>query len=184
MGNRSSDDVFVHPTAEVSPKAKIGAGTKIWNQSQVRENAVIGRNCIISKDCYIDHAVRIGDGCKIQNGVSVYHGVELEDGVFLGPHSVFTNDLYPRATNKEWTVIPTHVCKGASVGAGAVIICGNTLGSYCMIGSGAVVTKDVPPHAMVVGNPARIIGYVCFCGRPLSSGALAPAHLTCERCRK
>ncbi len=159
--------IIIHPTAEVSPQAQIGAGARIWNQVQVREGAVLGENCILSKDVYIDNGVRIGSRVKIQNGVSVYHGVTVEDDVFLGPHMVFTNDMYPRSFNADWEVSETLVKRGASIGAGAVIICGATLGEYCMIGSGSVVTKDVPPHALVVGNPGRVIGGVCCCGRPL-----------------
>ncbi|MCX5975385.1 MAG: acyltransferase [Coprothermobacterota bacterium] len=158
---------YIHPTAEVSPKAQIGAGARIWNQVQVREGVVLGENCILSKDVYIDSGVHIGAGVKIQNGVSVYHGVTVEDDAFLGPHMVFTNDLYPRSFIGDFEVFETLVKRGASIGAGAVIICGTTLGEYCMIGSGAVVTKDVPPYALVVGNPGKVIGGVCRCGRPL-----------------
>lgn len=174
---------MIHPTAEISPKAKIGAGTKIWNQCQVRENAIIGEQCILSKDVYVDQGVKIGHRVKIQNGVSVYSGVTVEDDVFLGPHCVLTNDFRPRAFNAEWKVVSTRICKGASVGAGAVIVCGVELGAYCMVGAGAVVTKSVPPHALVVGNPARVIGWVCFCGErynPNSSGE----SVCSPRCRE
>ena len=158
---------YVHPSAEVSPEASIGDGTKIWNGAQVREGAVIGKDCILSKDVYVDAGVRIGDRVKIQNGISVYHGVTVEDDTFLGPHMVFTNDMYPRSFNPDWQVRETLVCHGASIGANATIVCGTVLGAYCMIGAGAVVTRDVPSHALVVGNPARIIGAVCRCGLPL-----------------
>ncbi|TCS83373.1 acyltransferase [Tepidibacillus fermentans] len=159
--------IFIHPSAEVSDRAKISEGTKIWNQAQIREDVEIGENCIISKDVYIDKGVKIGNRCKIQNGISIYHGVEIEDDVFLGPHMVFTNDLYPRAYNDEWIVTPTRIKKGASIGANATIVCGNEVGRYAMVAAGAVVTKDVPDYALVVGNPARIIGYVCECGRKM-----------------
>lgn len=180
-------EVSVHPTAEVSPKATVGRGTKIWNQVQVREEAVIGEDCILSKDVYIDAGVHIGSRVKVQNGVSVYHGVTVEDNVFLGPHMVFTNDRYPRSFNADWQVVETLVRKGASIGAGAVIICGITLGEYSMIGSGAVVTKDIPPHALVVGNPARIVGGVCTCGLPLrlADRLLEPAEtFRCSHCHE
>ena len=157
--------VFIHPTAEVSPDAIIGDGTKIWNNAQVREKSEIGTNCIISKNVYIDTCVKIGNNCKIQNNVNVYHGVFIENDVFLGPSMTFTNDLYPRADNQEWEIVQTIVRQGVSIGANATIICGVTLSDYAMIGAGAVVTKDVPQHALVVGNPARIIGYVCKCGQ-------------------
>ena len=160
-------DVYIHPTAEVSPGANIGAGTKIWNQAQVRENAVIGTYCVISKNVYIDAGVMIGSGVKIQNNVNVYHGVTVEDDVFLGPSMTFTNDRFPRAFNSDFHVSETLVRRGASIGANATIRCGITIGEYAMVGSGSVVTKDVPSHGLVVGNPARQIGWVCKCGARL-----------------
>lgn len=153
-------DVFIHPTANVSDSATIGEKTKIWINTQVREGARIGTNCIISKDTYIDSEVTIGNNCKIQNGVSVYHGVTIEDDVFVGPYAVFTNDRIPRAFNADWQVTPTLVKTGASIGANATIVCGVTLGEYCMVAAGSVVTKDVEPYSLVVGNPARHRGYV------------------------
>ena len=158
-------DYFVHETAEISKDAIIGKNTKIWHQSQIREGAKIGENCIISKCVYIDFDVKIGNNVKIQNGVSVYHGVEVEDDVFLGPHMTFTNDLYPRAFNSNWELVKTLVKKGASIGANATIICGTIIGEYAMVGSGAVVTKNVPPYGLVFGNPAKLNGFVCKCGR-------------------
>ncbi len=160
-----SDGRFIHPTAEVDPAAVIGAGTKIWNNVQIREKAEIGEQCIVGKSVYIDHTVRIGDRVKIQNSVSIYHGVTIEDDVFLGPHMTFTNDLYPRAFDPEWHVTATMVRQGASVGANVTIVCGVELGSYCMVGAGAVVTRDVPPHALVLGNPAKVVGFVSRLGR-------------------
>jgi acetyltransferase-like isoleucine patch superfamily enzyme len=153
-------DVFIHPTANVSPKAMIGAGTKIWINVQIRENAVIGEGCIISKDVYVDHAVRIGDRTKIQNSVSVYHGVEIGDEVFVGPNVAFTNDRVPRAFNAEWQITPTRVARGASIGANATIVCGVTIGEYAMVAAGSVVTRDVPPYTLVMGNPARAVAKV------------------------
>lgn len=157
--------VFIHPTAEVSDQAKIGDGTKIWNLAQVREDSVIGENCIISKNVYIDEKAVLGNRVKVQNNVNVYHGVEVEDDVFLGPSMTFTNDFYPRAFNEDWEITNTYVKKGASIGANATIVCGVTIGEYAMVGSGSVVTKDVPAYALVVGNPAKQIGWVCKCGR-------------------
>ena len=170
----SKTDKFIHPSAYVSQEAEIGEGTKVWINSQIREGAVIGRDCIISKDTYIDAGVRIGERCKIQNGVSVYHGVTLEEEVFLGPNAAFTNDFYPRAQNPSWQVKETLVKKGASVGANATIVCGNTLGEYSMVGSGSVVTHDVPPYTLVVGNPARPSGKVCQCGHKLEDNFVCP----------
>ncbi|NUM75565.1 aminotransferase class V-fold PLP-dependent enzyme [candidate division KSB1 bacterium] len=186
--NSSRKDIFIHETAAVSEQAEIGAGTKIWHYVHVREGAKIGRNCVLGKDVYIDHYVSIGDGVKIQNGVSVYHGVTLQDEVFLGPNAVFTNDLLPRSHHTDWRVVETVVEKGASIGANATIVCGVRLGTHCMVGAGAVVIKNVPPHALVVGNPARIIGYVCVCGRHLHRDYhIANTNLhqfVCESCKR
>lgn len=169
MGN-----YYVHATAEVSETASIGDGTKIWNQAQVRNDAVIGANCIISKNVYIDEHVSIGNGVKIQNNVNVYHGVTIEDDVFLGPSMTFTNDMYPRAFNSDWKITETLVRKGASIGANATIRCGITVGEYAMVGAGSVVTKDVPAYALVVGNPAKRIGWVCKCGTKLNENGMCP----------
>jgi UDP-2-acetamido-3-amino-2,3-dideoxy-glucuronate N-acetyltransferase len=162
-------DVFIHPLAVVDEGAQIGEGTKVWHFAHVRSSAKIGKHCTVGKDVYIDTNVTIGDNVKIENGVSVYQGVTLEDEVFCGPHMTFTNDLHPRAHGEFWEITDTLVKRGASIGGNATIICGITLGSYCMIGGGAVVTKDIPAHALVVGNPGRITGFVCKCGRPLKN---------------
>ena len=170
------ENVFIHKTAEVSERASIGEGTKIWNQAQVRENAVIGKNCVISKNVYIDAGVKIGSGVKIENNVSVFHGVTVEDDVFLGPSMTFTNDMFPRAFSKDWEVEDTLVEKGASIGANSTIRCGITIHRYAMVGCGSTVTKDVPAHALVVGNPARQKGWVCKCGCKLDK------DLSCPKC--
>lgn len=167
--------IFIHPTAEVSDKAQIGDGTKIWNLAQVREDCQIGENCIISKNVYIDTKVILGNRVKVQNNVNVYHGVEVEDDVFLGPSMTFTNDFYPRAFSEDWQITRTYVKKGASIGANATIVCGNTIGQYATVGSGSVVTKDVPDYALVVGNPAKQIGWVCKCGHKLDENCVCPA---------
>lgn len=171
-------DVFIHDTAEVSDKADIGLGTKIWNNAQIRENVKIGTNCIVSKNVYIDAGVNIGDRVKIQNNVNVYHGVTVGNDVFLGPSMTFTNDMYPRAFNLDWEVSETKVEDGASIGANATIICGVNIGKYSMIGSGSVVKHDVPQFALVVGNPAKKIDYVCKCGCRLWNG------MECSKCGK
>jgi len=154
------NNIYIDKTANVSPEAKIGNGTKVWVNSQIRENTDIGKNCIISKDTYIDTGVTIGNNCKIQNSVSVYHGVIIEDDVFVGPNACFTNDKVPRAFDPEWTITPTLVKKGVSVGANSTIVCGVTLGEYCMIAAGSVVSKDVEPYSLVMGNPAKHYSYI------------------------
>ena len=165
--------VRIHSSAVVSDQAEIGDGTQIWLFCQVRERAKIGRDCVFGKNVYVDYDVTIGDGCKVQNNVSLYVGVTLEDGVFCGPHACFTNDKVPRAVNPDmspkglddWTISKTLVRSGAAIGANATIVCGVTIGRWAMVGSGAVVTRDVPDHALVLGNPARVVGWVCACGR-------------------
>lgn len=160
---------FIHPSAEVHPSVQIGRGTKIWHQAQIRENARIGEDCNISKDVYIDIGVTLGNRVKIQNGVSVYHGVVLEDDTFVGPHASFTNDPMPRSFSVDWEVVPTYVRRGAAIGANATIICGVTLGPYSMVAAGSTVTNDVPPHALVIGSPARVVGYICRRGHRMTA---------------
>jgi UDP-2-acetamido-3-amino-2,3-dideoxy-glucuronate N-acetyltransferase len=182
--------IRIHPTADVSPKAIIGEGTAIWHQCQVREGVHLGQECILGKNVYVDFDVQIGNRVKIQNNCSVYHGATIEDGVFLGPHVVLTNDLYPRAINPDgtlkgaddWDISPIRIGYGAAVGARSVVLPGVTIGRFAMIGAGSVVTRDVPAHGLVVGAPARLIGYVCACGhrlRAATDGGLACA--TCGR---
>jgi len=177
-------DVFIHPLAVIDEGAKIGEGTRIWHFAHVRGTAKIGKDCTIGKDVYIDADVVIGNNVKIQNGVSVYNGVTIEDDVFCGPHMTFTNDLYPRAFSASWEIMKTTVKRGASIGAHATIICNITLGEFCMIGSGAVVTHDVPPYGLVLGNPARLVGFVCKCGQPLSEEVSRSDKSIIMRCAK
>lgn len=155
-----SDNIYIHETAHVSDKSTIGSGSKIWINVQIRENSSIGDDCIISKDVYIDHSVNIGQRCKIQNGVSIYHGVTIGNDVFVGPNACFTNDKIPRAFNADWKITPTKINDGASIGANATIVCGVTIGEYAMVAAGSVVTKDIPPYTLVVGNPARAIAKI------------------------
>jgi len=183
----------IHETAEVSELAMIGENTSVWHHVQIRENARVGSNCILGKDVYVDRDVIIGDNVKIQNGASIYHGVTLEDGVFIGPGACLTNDKYPRAItplgelkgDEDWEVQATAVRRGASVGAGAIVLPGVVLGRFSMVGAGAVVTGDVPDHGLVQGNPARLVGYVCACGRGLSAeeGEQTPGRMTCASCK-
>jgi acetyltransferase-like isoleucine patch superfamily enzyme len=169
------EGVTVHESADVSDSADIGVGTRVWHEAQIREGAVIGKECIIGKGVYIDSKVRIGDRCKLQNGVFVFHGFNLEDGVFLGPGVMLLNDKNPRAINPDgtlksdadWTASEGVVKNGASVGGGVVVLPGITIGRFAMVGSGSVVTRDVPDHGLVYGNPARLKGYSCMCGNEL-----------------
>jgi UDP-2-acetamido-3-amino-2,3-dideoxy-glucuronate N-acetyltransferase len=175
---------FIHPTAEVSSEASIGAGTRVWHQCQIMNGARIGCECNLGKGVFVDAGVVIGDRVKIQNGVSVYRGVTVADECFLGPNMVFTNDMYPRAMNHSFEVTSTRVEHGASIGANATIVCGVSLGDYSMVAAGSVVTKDVPPHTLVRGNPARPVAYVCNCGKPLGIAypVSAPASVSCLHC--
>lgn len=156
----SFKEVYFCTTSKVSEKSIIGEGTKIWQNVQVREDAKIGKNCNISKDCYIDTNVIIGDNCKVQNGVSIYWGVTIEDDVFVGPNTCFSNDKIPRAFNLDWKITPTIIKKGASLGANSTIVCGITIGEYAMVAAGSVVTKDVEPYSLVMGNPAKHYSYL------------------------
>ena len=152
---------MIHESAYVEEGATIGENTNIWHFVHVRKNASIGKNCNIGKDVYIDINVKIGDNCKIQNFATLYHGLTMGDDVFVGPHVCFTNDIYPRS--EVWSdekVAKTIVKDGASIGANSTIVAGVIIGTYAMIGAGSVVTKDVPDYALVLGNPARIVGRV------------------------
>lgn len=184
--------VRIHPTAEVSEKARIGEGSSIWHQAQVREGVSIGEKCIIGKGVYVDEGVSIGNNVKIQNYVSVYHGLTIEDGVFIGPHVCFTNDMRPRAVNPDgslkaaddWVLSETLVKRGAALGANSTIRCGITIGEWAMVGSGSVVTKDVPAHGLVYGNPARLHGFVCACGEITEKESQSDRSVTakCPKC--
>ena len=156
---------MIHPTAVVEPGAVVEEGSRIWHFVHVREGAVVGAGTQLGKSVYVDAGARIGARCRIQNFVSVYAGVTLEDDVFVGPSAVFTNDLFPRAGNTEWSLVPTLVRRGASIGANSTIVCGVTIGEWAMVAAGAVVTHDVEAHRLVMGAPAEPRGWVCRCGR-------------------
>lgn len=160
-----SDSTYIHPTAAIDARAQVAEGTKVWINVQIRELAKVGRGCILGKDVYVDRNVKIGDRCKIQNAVSIYDGVTIEDDVFVGPHACFTNDKLPRAFVADWEITPTLVKKGASIGANATIVCGVTVGEYAMVAAGSVVTRDVPPYTLVMGNPARAVARIDQRGR-------------------
>jgi UDP-2-acetamido-3-amino-2,3-dideoxy-glucuronate N-acetyltransferase len=173
-----------HESAVIEAGAVIGEGTRIWHHGHVRTGAVIGAHCNLGQNVYVDNGAVIGDLVKCQNNVSVYEGVTLEDEVFVGPSAVFTNDRFPRAQNPEWIVVPTTVRRGASIGANATIVCGIVLGEYSTVGAGAVVTRSLEPHELVVGNPAHRIGWVCRCGKVVSRSHQRPADFKCDDCTK
>ena len=159
----------VHPLAVVEDGAHLGANVSVWHFSHVRSGSSIGDDCVLGHCAFIDENVVIGNRVKIQNKVSIYNGVTIGDDVFVGPHVCFTNDLVPRAFNKEWEITSTTVEKGVSIGANSTIRCGITIGKYSLIGAGAVVTKDIPPFALVLGVPGQLSGRVCYCGRKISA---------------
>jgi len=179
ISSPDSKDYFVHESSYVDEEVEIGAGTKIWHFSHVLSGSRIGENCNIGQNVVIGPDVAIGNGCKVQNNVSIYEGVTLEDEVFCGPSMVFTNVYNPRSAIRRMDELRTTlVKKGASIGANATVLCGITIGCYSFIGAGAVVLKDVPDYALVVGNPGKQKGWMCECGVRLDDS------LTCPVCEK
>ncbi|ANM30201.1 acetyltransferase [Acidobacteria bacterium Mor1] len=186
-------NAWAHPTAILEADVELGEGTKVWDNAHVRHGARIGKHCIVGDKSYIAYDVRIGDYCKLNTAVYVCAEVTLEDFCMVSAHVVFTNDRFPRAGNLELTglassdpdehTLPTRVCRGTTIGANATIGPGLTLGEFSMIGMGAVVTRDVPAHGLVIGNPARQVGWVCACGEPLFRGGSATEE-TCGRCSR
>jgi acetyltransferase-like isoleucine patch superfamily enzyme len=179
--------MFIHPTAIVETR-ELGEGTRIWAYTHVMDGVSIGIDCNIGEHCFVESGASIGNQVTIKNGNMIWEGVHLEDGVFVGPQVVFTNDLYPRSprlpqvkkryADRDW-LKSTVIKHGASVGAGAVILAGVTIGQFCLVGAGSIVTKNLPSHALAVGRPARVRGWVCQCGQPL---AFATGTASCSRC--
>ncbi len=188
----------VHASAELEAGVSVGPRSSVWNRAVLRSGASLGAECVIGRDAFIDEGVHLGDRVKVQNGALVYHGVTVGDGVFIGPGAILTNDRYPRAVTAtgeladadDWTVSPIELRDGCSIGAGAVVVAGITVGRFATVGAGSIVTHDVPDYGLVAGNPARRLGWVCACGARLadSTGSNAPpnpspdAALACPRC--
>jgi acetyltransferase-like isoleucine patch superfamily enzyme len=188
----------VHASAELEADVSIGPKTSVWNRAVLRSGASLGAECIVGRDAFIDEGVQLGDRVKVQNGALIYHGVTVGNGVFIGPGAILTNDRYPRAVTAtgelargdDWVVSPIELRDGCSIGAGAVVVAGTTVGRFATVGAGAIVTRDVPDYALVAGNPARRLGWVCACGSRLvgPDGAYAApnpspnAPLACPRC--
>jgi len=176
----------IHPTALVERGAEIGAGSRVWQFTVVKKGARIGRDCNLGAHCYVERGATVGDGATVKNDVALWEGVALEDGVFVGPNAVFTNDVHPRSPRLPEAAAryetlsavlkTTLVKRGATLGAGAMILAGTTIGRFATVGMGAVVLRDVPDHALTVGSPARRVGWSCACGLPL------PARLLCRGC--
>ena len=185
MPDRPTDGVSytAHESAYIDEGCRIGEGTRIWHFSHVITGASVGARCNIGQNVVISPGVVIGDNVKIQNNVSIYTGVVLEADVFCGPSMVFTNVINPRShVTRRHEYMPTLVKRGASLGANCTVVCGHSIGRYAFIGAGAVVTRDVPDYALVVGNPGRVVGWVCECGVKLASGPVAPERVTCAAC--
>lgn len=159
-------DFYSHPLALVDTQ-KIGKGTRIWAWTHVMKGVRIGADCNVGEHCFVEQGASLGDRVTVKNGVSIWKGIQVGDDVFLGPHCVFTNDLHPRSRNKEWTLSPVVLRNSCSIGANATLLGGVTVGHHALVAAGAVVTRDVPDHALVVGNPARLHGWVCTCARSL-----------------
>lgn len=181
FNSSDKNNYFVHQTSIVEEPVQIGTGTKIWHFCHVMPEASIGKNCVLGQNVFVARGIKIGDNVKIENNVSVFEGVTLEDDVFCGPSCVFTNVINPRSfVSRKHEYKPTLVKKGASIGANATIVCGNTIGSYAFIGAGAVVTHDIPDYAMAYGNPAGIKDWVCKCGVKLDFASSKTAE--CPAC--
>lgn len=181
---RIHETAVLHPTAIVEPGATIGPYARVWHFSHVRSTAELKKGVSIGRDVYVDADITIGEFSRVQNGVSIYKGVEIADWCFVGPHVIFTNDQRPRAGNRRWDIVPTRLQTGCSLGAGSIVRCGLTIGSFAMIGAGAVVTKSVPAFTLAVGFPAREKGRVCACGHVLIGEDMILESYVLDCCRE
>lgn len=173
---------FRHKTALIGPRAKIGAGTRVWAFTNIQDGAVIGRQCNICDGCFVEKGAVVGNHVTLKNGVSVFEGITLEDDVFCGANAAFINDRHPRSHRKDpWVLEKTTVKKGATIGSNVTLMCGIVIGEYAVVGAGSVVTKDVPPYAIVMGNPAEFKGYACRCSRRLDETLKCSCGLTFTR---
>jgi acetyltransferase-like isoleucine patch superfamily enzyme len=178
----------IHATADVEADVEVGPRTSVWHHAVLRTGARVGADCIIGRSVFVDEGVKLGNRVKVQNGALLYHGAAIEDGVFIGPGAIVTNDRRPRsitlsgrlARAADWTVTPTVLRHGSSLGAGAIVVAGCDLGRFSMVGAGAVVTRSVPAHALVAGNPARLLGWSCACGERLREDGVA--GYACSAC--
>jgi UDP-2-acetamido-3-amino-2,3-dideoxy-glucuronate N-acetyltransferase len=188
---RRGANTFIHPLAQIDPDSFVGKGTKVWQYTIIKEGARIGENCNIGSHCYVEGGASVGNNVTVKNGVALWEGVHLADGVFVGPYAIFTNDAYPRSPrapeakqryrDRQKVILKTSVEYGATIGGGAMILAGISVGKFATVGLGAVVTQAVLPYALVVGNPARQVGWMCECGYPL---AASKKTFECKECSR
>ena len=179
-----SPRAFIHSSAVIEPQAEIQGEVKVWHFCHIREDAVLEHHVSLGRDVYVDKGVRIGHHTRVQNGVSIYQGLRISPWGFIGPHVIFTNDPAPRVGSKTWKIVPTSLEMGMSIGAGAIIRCGVTIGAFAMIGAGAIVTKDVPPFHLAIGFPAQCSQMTCACGQTFLPIASRDSDLVRECCRQ
>lgn len=177
-------DSLVHPTAIVEDNVHIGHRVSIWHFVHLRSDSFIEDDVSLARDVYVDKGVRIKKGTRVQNGVSIYAGLNIGEYCFIGPHVIFTNDLVPRSTNLDWEVMETDLLTGCSIGAGSIIICGIRIGEFSLIGAGSVVTQNIPPFHLAMGNPARVKKMICACGKTLFPLGTNPKNLIADCCKK
>jgi acetyltransferase-like isoleucine patch superfamily enzyme len=176
----------IHSTAIVEPHANVGQGSSVWHFCHLRNGATLADRVSVGRDVYVDSEVKIGRGTRVQNGVSLYNGIHVGDWCFIGPHAVFTNDMHPRAGKSDWTLVDTYLENGASIGAGAIIRCGVRIGTFAMVGAGAIVTKDVPSFILAFGLPAEPVARICACGdtQMALDSEITSSGLVRDCCRK